>query len=228
MNITIEQPKVEQITGIGNYGETKATPPAFGQVSAARVNGRANLYGSDFSHNGYVTLSIKGSELRRSLSRDWHFEREQIIEIALSEAQWATLVSSLNNGGGVPCTLMWQQEKGLIPRLPDPEKRVDQFTAEMQEDFADAVAAVDVLKEQIKGMGLSKKRTDELISQADLVSKKLTSSAPFVAEQFAEHMEEEVERAKVEIHGYASQLFQRAGVTALAGEGPLVLTDETD
>ena len=32
-------------------------------------------------------------------------------------------------------------------------------------------------------------------------------------------MQAEKERAKVEIHGYANQLFQRAGVEALAAPG---------
>lgn len=220
---TVQEPEITKMEGPGNVGESKQTHPAYGQVSVSRVSGHANLYGSDFSHNGYVTLTIQRSELVRSLSNDWHFARDNLIEIALSEAQWATLVSSFNVGSGVPCTLMWKQGEGYIPRLPDPKKRTDQFAAEMAEDFEEAHAALDALIEQIEGLKLSGKKTDALLSQVNLVKGKLDSSAPFVAEQFSEHMESETERAKVEIHGYATNLFQRAGVAALAGDGPLAI-----
>ena len=51
----------------------------------------------------------------RDLSHDWHHEREQYIEVAMSEAQWATLVSSLNSTA-IPCTLTYLMGK-CIDRL---------------------------------------------------------------------------------------------------------------
>lgn len=210
----------------GQFG-TKTTHPAFAQIVASRCSGHVALYGSDFLHHNFITISIKRSELNRNLSNDWHFPREELIEVALSEAQWATFVSAMNQGGGVPCTLQRRAGEGMVPRLPDPEKRSDQFSKEMQEDFAEAVASLNVLRKKVEEAGLSKKKTEDLLANINLASNKMTSAAPFVADQFGEHMEKETERAKVEIHGYATQLFHRAGVAALAGDGPLSLPGDT-
>jgi len=205
------------------------THPAFGQISASRVNGRTNLYGSDFSHDGFITITIKASELNRDLSRDWHYEREQLIQVALSEAQWATFVSSLNNGSGVPCTLEWITGVGRLPMLPNPKSRADQFGKEFQKDFDEALTALDELETALQSCGLSQKKMDGLMAKARTAKAKINSSAPFVVDQFGDHMENEMERAKVEIHGYFQNLIQRAGVAALAGPNdPITLALEED
>jgi hypothetical protein len=223
----VEEPITKPADGFGGKERTVTTHPAFGQISASRVNGHTNLYGSDFTHNGFINITIKASELNRDLSRDWHFEREQLIQIALSEAQWATFVSSLNNGSGVPCTLEWIAGKGRLPMLPNPKSRADQFGKEFQKDFDEALGALDELEEALLASGLSKKKIDDLVSRARTAKAKINSSAPFVVDQFGEHMEAETERAKVEIHGYIQNLIQRAGVEALAGPtDPIVLSLE--
>jgi len=223
----VEEPVTVAVASPGGGDTTKTTHPAFGRVSVSRVNGRSNLHGSDFTHHSFVTLTISESELHRSLSNDWHFERGQLIQIALSEAQWATLVSSFNTGG-VPCTLEWIRGQGRLPQLPDPKSRADQFGKEFQEDFADALRDLQELAKEIEASGLSKKKIEALVAKAHSAYKAISSSAPFVADQFGEHMETEMERAKVEIHGYATQLFQRAGMTALASDSPISLPKLAD
>lgn len=226
MPYPIEEPHVEVSEGFSHREETKTTHPSFAQISVSRCSGgNTALYGSDFIHHNYVMLTISESELHRNLSNDWHFPRRQIIEVALSEAQWATLVSSFGQGSGVPCTLQWLQGIGPIPRLPSPKSRSDQFSAEMKKDMEDTFKHLDELSEEIKAntTGLSKKKQDALLSKVRGIYTKLTSSLPFVADQFSEHMETEVERAKVEIHGYATNLFQRAGIDALALAAPVTL-----
>jgi len=223
----IQEPAVVVTQGFGGSERTVSTHPAFGQISASRVNGRTNLFGSDFTHDGFITITIKTSELNRDLSRDWHHEREQLIQLSLSEAQWATFVSSLNNGSGVPCTLEWIAGKGRLPSLPNPESRADQFGKEFQKDFDQALEALDDLETALLASGLSKKKIDDLVGRARKAKAKINSSAPFVVDQFGAHMETQTERAKVEIHGYLQNLIQRAGVAALAGPSdPVTLSIE--
>ena len=66
------------------------------------MRGSTNLYDSDFRHNHYMTITIRASELHRDLNRDWHFGRNELIEVALTESQWATFVSAPNMGSGLP------------------------------------------------------------------------------------------------------------------------------
>lgn len=138
-------------------------------------------------------------------------------------------MSSLNNGSGVPCTLEWIAGKGRLPRLPNPKSRVDQFGKEFQKSFDEALEALEELQSALAASGLSKKKIDELLSRARRAQSAIQSSAPFVAQQFGEHMENEVESAKVEVHGYIQNLIQRAGLEALAGPSdPIVLSLEKD
>jgi hypothetical protein len=220
--MNIEEPTV--VTGDKN---SVTTHPAFGQINACRVNGSTNLYGSDFTHDGFITITVNASELNRDLSQDRHHSCEQLIQLSLSEAQWATFVSSLNNGSGVPCTLGWLTGKGWLPRLPNPKSRADQFGKEFQQDFDQALTALDELEAVLHTCGLSKKKIDDLVRRTRTAKAKITSSAPFVVDQFANHMEAETERAKVEIHGYIQNVIQRAGVSALVGPvDPITLTLE--
>ena len=70
----------------------------------------------------------------------------RIIEVAMSEAQWATFVSSLNQGSGVQCTLDYSMQDGSIPAIAAPKDRRTQFSQELQERFAIAQGALTNLR----------------------------------------------------------------------------------
>lgn len=216
----IEDPTVTSKPGPGGLPENVTTHPAFGQIGASRVSGRTNLYDSDFSHNAYMTISIRRSELHRNLANDWHYGREELIEVALSEAQWATFVSSANIGSGVPCTIEHLRGE-VIPGLPAPASRVKQFGDEVRKRGADSIEALDKLAAEIDGLGLSRAKADKLKEVVRAARSAFTSSIPYIAEQFDEHSEKTVERAKAEIHGYMTGVLTRSGLAALGAELPL-------
>ncbi len=190
--------------------------PAFAQIFASRISGAATLYGSDFRHQHFMSIQIKGSELKRSLSNDWMHSGEEYIEIYLSEAQWAHFVSSPNDGSGTGCTLQYLMGK-TIPALPDPVDRKDQFKKEAIETCHEALERINQLNEKINQMSISQKAKNELLGQSGRIQQSLTSSLPFVLDQFGEHMETTVERAKIEINAYTTQAIMRAGLESLQG-----------
>ena len=194
-----EQPTVEQ--NPSRHTDSVERHPAYAQIGASRVSGSACLYGSDFRHQHYVTISIHASELNRSLSRDWPFAREEYIEVALSEAQWATFVSAMNVGQGVQCTLNHLQGRS-IPQIPEPPNRRDKFTREAADDMRQAVASLTELRQQIDALGVSKKAKDALLSTLHITERAMTDSLPFVAKSFTEHVESVTEHAKVEVNAY--------------------------
>lgn len=207
------------------HSESVTTHPAFAQIGASRVSGGAYLYGSDFLHQHYVTISIRASELHRNLSRDWHFGRNEYIEVALSEAQWATFVSSMNVGSGVPCTLQSKDLK-TVPGLPKPAKIADQFKAEMVKTMADIQADLKALRADVGGLGLGKKKAEDLEKRLAQIHDRLIGSTGFVSNQFEEHVENVVESAKVEVNAYVVSQVMRAGLESLGNKPVLQLAAE--
>lgn len=224
MTRIIEEPITKSTNQPHREDETVTSHPAFAQISASRsTGGHSTLYGSDFDHHARITIRISASELCRNLNNDWHFERGQYVEVDLSEAQWATFVSSPNVGSGVPCTLTWLRGEGMIPGLPRPQTRSQQFGDEMRgaigkamEELKEAAAAVDATS-------LPRKKKDELKAQILAGARRLADHAPFIADQFDEHMEGTVEKAKNEIHGYMTGQIMRAGLSALGGNPDAVV-----
>lgn len=200
--------------------------PAYAQIGANRVSGGAYLYGSDFRHQHYITLQIHESVLHRQLSGDRPMAGKRLIEIAMSEAQWATFVSSLNQGGGVQCTLEFTPEAGLVSPIAQPKDRKLQFSQEMTERFDMAVRALKVLAALIDESSLSGKKKKVLKNQLRVAEMNLAPNMDFVAEQFDEHMERTVEKAKSEVNAYAQHTLgdlARMALTGGVGAEPLLL-----
>lgn len=187
--------------------------PSFAQIQVSRINGHKVLYNSDFNSQNYIALRIHKSEMIRDLSHDWHHERQQYIEVAMSEAQWATLVSSLNSTS-VPCTLTYLMGEG-IDRLPEPTDRVNQFGSELSKHLGNAVEQLSEAMRIVGTLGLSKVKAESLISRLSKAQASIKSNTQFVERSFNEHMENQVEKAKCEANAYLYHTVQRAGLNAL-------------
>ncbi len=201
--------------------------PAFGQIRASRVQGTTALYGSDFLHHAFVTIAISRSELNRDLSHDWHFGAEELIEVNLSEAQWASFVSTLNSGSGTPCTID-HIDGVLMPGIPL-RRNIDVVEQELNDTLkaarkavADTFAAMD----SDIGQSLSGTKRAKLLEHVQKLQRLIDDHLPFMAKSFAKHMETTVEKAKIEVNAYVQNAVVRAGLKALQGESvaPLELT----
>lgn len=197
--------------------------PAYGMIGASRVSSTpgAALYGSDFDHQHYMTIRIYRSELDRStLSSDYYSAGKQVIEVALSEAQWATFVSAPNMGHGVPCTVQYEQGVGPIPGIEPIEDRRQQFDAEVRRRMDGVVQTVN---DALGDVTLTKKQRAVFES----ILRGLTDGLPWVAKQFDEHAEQTIEKAKMEVAAYIQTALVRAGVEALGGGNPIEMRQLT-
>lgn len=203
-------------------GGTREDHPAYGQIAASRVSGHAYLYGSDFAHQHYMTVRISRSQLHRSLSRDWPFGREEVIEVALSEAQWAQFVSTPNSGSGAQCTIEHINRVG-IPGIPAPKSRQTQINHEANETLQSALKSLETLRAEIEAIKVSEKQRKALLWQLELTERGFGSSLKFTADQFAEHIEDVTEHAKIEVNAYVQNAVMRAGLKAL--DAPILIED---
>lgn len=212
MPVEYQEPTVTE----GDRDELMYNHPAYAQISASHVNGGSYLYGSDFKHHGYVVIRIKRSEMRRSLSNDWPFGREELVEVALSESQWASFVSTMNRGDGVQCTLQRYQGK-MIQQIPHTEQKFSKFKQEGTEAADEALRAIERMKQEINDSKLSQKQKTEWLKSLDFIEGRTKSNLSFVLRQFGEHMEATVQKARTEISAYAHHVLMRTGLSKLMG-----------
>jgi hypothetical protein len=210
----IEEPIVTE-EGPDYRRQTVSRHPAYGQISAGRVSGGTMLYGSDFQHQNFIRIHVKMSELHRGLSNDNPYAKQNIVELDLSEAQWATFVSSLNVGMGVPCTLT-QIGAESLPGLPSPPKKTDQFRQEAAEKLERARGFMNDVETMIGNSKLSQKDKAAMIGTLGMAKMNLASNVQFVLDQFSEHMDAVTEKAKIEVNSYVTGLAMRTGIQALA------------
>jgi hypothetical protein len=219
-----QAPTIED--GDGIHSDYVVKHPAFAQIGASRVSGSARLYGSDFAHQHYMTIRIYPSEQQRGLSNDRYRARvTPYIEVALSEAQWATFVSAPNIGFGVPCTLQYKDGEQIPGIAPAAEVPHEKFEVEARQKMERALGELDLLAREIDELKLSQKQKDALKSRAAMARQQLVSNVPFVLKQFGEHMESTVEKAKIEVNAYVTGAVMRAGLKALGaenGEAPIL------
>ena len=209
---TVSDPIITEEKGHGSGVRQRINHPSFAQVQVSRINGHQVLHDSDFNSHNYIALRISRSEFNPGLSHDWHQERDQLVEVCMSEAQWATMVSSLNTSG-VPCTLTYLMGK-QIDRLPEPTDRVNQFSAELSKHLVHAVEQLTEAQTLVATLGLSKVKAEALVSILNRAKSNISGNAKFVAKSFNEHMEKSVEKAKCEANAYLYHVVQRAGLDA--------------
>jgi hypothetical protein len=78
---------------------------SYGQIQFNRVTGTANFYGSELTQQHYISMEVHNSEIVRDITQDRYFNLNQILRIRLTSGQFSELITSMNNGSGVPCTI---------------------------------------------------------------------------------------------------------------------------
>ena len=188
--------------------------PAFGQIGASRVQGSRRLYGTDFVHRAFVRVHISTSQMTRMLSRDWHFAPDEIVSVDLSEAQWATFVSSLNVGQGVPCTID-RRDGRPVPGIELATRRDEQFKAEVADVLTEARAEIAAAVAEVNAAAIPKVKRESILRRLAKAAQHLASNLSFVTDQFDKHVETTVEHAKIEVNAYLTHAVTMAGLDAL-------------
>lgn len=219
----VQPVEVRADTSRPHRGDEIHSHPAFGQIGASRSQGTGTvLYGSEFLHRDVITITISSSEMRRGLSMDWPHATRQLIEVEMSEAQWAEFVSKLNHGSGTRCTIRHVGGE-WTPGIPEPVRRHEQFEGEMAQCLIEAEKQAKRLEELIANNGKKSEMRDAIIQLRNPLSPNIS----FIAKQFGEHMEDMTSSAKIEIEAHMSNAIQRAGLKALAeGAAPIALPEE--
>ena len=185
----------------------------FGLVELSRVSTniyhKANMFGCDYHPSNVVQLRISKNNIlgydrvmgARPLS---DHTIKDCIEINMSFSQWGELLSSMNYGCGVPCTVSrWGEERIEPYREPlvgQYEYEYSKLTRELQSQSEKYESAKKTISELIDK--LPKKKQNEIMSVLSQLEKSITDVVPFLTKQAAEVSEKIVSKAKTEINAY--------------------------
>ena len=199
--------------------EERIQHPAFGQIRFGRVSGNQAFYGSQVNQQHYITMEIYESELERDLSHDFYFAKGKLLELRMTSNQFAELITSLNQGSGVPCTLEYVRGR----ETPNFEGEIEtknrathrQFKQRLQ-TFADSLREKQILaKELVKKKTLSKDDQHKLTLHLDWLTGEIERNMPFFMEQFQETMDKVVLEAKSEVENAIQHKLTTVGIESM-------------
>lgn len=185
--------------------------PAWVLVGASRVSHSPPggvLFDSDLRHQHYVVVRVRRATRKRDLNRDWKYGRETIVEFSMSEAQWASFVSSMNSGDGVPATLVWDatQDNPEVPAMPFAPR----LQVSMDEVHGAAAAAQAKVEEAFAAY--AEKKNAANLRALEIAIGHMTPNMDFAAQSLSEHAENVVQRARVDIEAFMMQRAQQLGL----------------
>lgn len=185
--------------------------PAWVLLGASRVSSSppgVSLFDSDIRHQHYVVVSLKRATRKRDLGHDWKFGRETIIEVAMSEAQWASFVSSMNTGDGVPATLQFDrtQDNPEVPGVP----YAPRLQLSMDEVHGAAAHAEAKVREAFTAY--KEHKTAGNLRDLEIAIGHMTPNIDFAAQSLSEHAENVVQRARADIEAFVVQKAQQLGL----------------
>lgn len=182
--------------------------PAWALLGASRVQSSppgAVLFDSEVRHQHYVVVRLSRVSRKRGLHHDWLHGEGQVIELAMSEAQWASFVSSMNVGEGVPCTVLWEQG-AAVPGMPH-ESRLQESVAEVRGAADEALAQVREAMEAYKG-----KKTVANLRALEAAIANAPSNMAFAASSLTEHSENVVQKARADIEAMVTAKAKQLGL----------------
>lgn len=200
--------------------------PSYGLVHISRITstGAVRLFGSPLAHHyGTIRISIGSAKWQHGLHHDRYFGglTGEHVEIEMSAAQFADMITSLNMGGGTPCTI--RRLAGVhIPNPPNYDTEAEHIRNNFENSLDKYKAKAREYRKKIEDLTskLSTKVKDEIRIALDVIEDQLGSNVPFVIKQFQEATTKITSAAKAEVDSFVSHVVRAAGLDAIA-EGRL-------
>lgn len=201
------------------------THESFGQLSFSRVRCTppAKFYGSELPQDHYIVMELNNSEIVRQLSYDRYYPTNTptILKLRLSSGQFSDLITSLNTGNGVCCTIEYLNGK-KVEDMPNPESRKEFVQRKFEEKMKEFAKTIRDNKTKaanlIKKKTLSKADMHELQMHINHMTNEIEQNIPYFSRAFQETMDEVVFDAKLEVENAIQHKLTVLGLNALKAE----------
>lgn len=198
--------------------------PAFGLASFSRVSGGHNVFfGSSVRSDHFITLTVMRASRRHDLGQDWIGPADNlpIVEVGMTSTQFAELLTSMNVGHGVPCTLRYVNGKRVEPIVEQKTEasRVKEHFKQINRESVDKIKAErERIFQYLNKDKLSKADRMAMKSLIDEVVAHAVSSNPFYLEQFEEATQKLATEAKAEVDAFITHAVIKTGLEHLRNQ----------
>lgn len=193
---------------------------SWGMVGLYRnYGGERQLFGSDVSNCTTIRLAIKHAKKHRELGRDWTMGDDVICEVELSALQFAELLTNMNMGDGVPCTIRFTANDGYIPYQKE-QSKIDIMYNERNDTVDKASSKLreveQGISELINNKKISKSVGTELLHKLSTALSDLEgNNFEFYKKQATKEIDKMVVEAKSQISEYVANKIYSVGLEAL-------------
>lgn len=181
--------------------------PSYGMLLFSHTHGgERELFGSSIKHNDTIRMYLKHGEVKRDMNSDWYTGRDMIVELEMSETQFAEAITNMNFNDGVPVTIRYTEKDGIIDPCPFISKH-EQFEQELNKnlDKANEItnSIIDETTELFKKKGtITKSEKNRILSLLYDLSRNINGNRDFIYSMFNEQMEKTIHEAKGEIEAF--------------------------
>lgn len=178
-----------------------------GLIKFARMNGGdPYLFGSSIQHGTKISCTISFADEERHLGAD-HYNPDPIpiIELEMSQTQFAEAITSLNYGVGTPVTIRYIEGKATEPCDFKSKYRVfeDEYRSQISEVNIETSRLIADLTELFEsGKPLNKSEKAKVIDSLNHISRQINQESVFLLRRFSEQMDKTVTEAKGEFDAY--------------------------
>lgn len=211
-----------------DYEDEYERHPSYGmiqinRVSAARGDGGGiNLFGSAMRHGHFFALRITDGERSHNLGSDMYTTVGGLphVEIYLSPAQFVSMITTMNHGQGVPCTINRIGSESIEdcpPQETEGERIRKAFKEEVLETAAKLAVMLSEADEVLNKKAIGKADRGILRGIIHKAKRFFDDHAPFAADQFEHATDKLTAKAKAEVEDFITTAIQRAGIKSLTG-----------
>jgi hypothetical protein len=190
------------------------------QISRISIGGEGmNLFDSSIRHSHVIALRVtKAKKMRQHGYRHIHGGNE-IVEVYMSQTQFADMITSLNMGSGTPVTIKHIQGKRMEPCPVENQTQLhaQEFKERMQ-IFAETMRRMQQEAIEIASKKMNKKDAEEWRKKIEYLTTEISSNIPFFNKCFAEQMGKTVTEAKGEIEAFVTHNIVERGLESLFGQ----------
>lgn len=206
--------------------EKRDKHPSYAMIGVSRCFGGAaageshRFFGSPLKHHDhFISITVCEAEREHSLSADHYFAGKEILDLKMTASQFADMITSMNIGDGVPCTLIRVMGE-LKPEPPHEEPfEVERVQAGYEANIKGLVDEAAAMEREVEDIlarptlrKADRKRVKEILGK---YKRHLTDSAPFALKQFREASSRVADVAKREVYEYVSAVARETGIGRL-------------